>query len=50
MAKLSIDFHITKRYWCSAMLGAGALVIRLGVDIDKVCACIVKYGFKIEVT
>lgn len=48
MAKVTLEFRVTQRYWCAAMLAVGALAIDLGADPDKIAAWIVKYGIKLE--
>lgn len=49
MAKIIVEFRVTQRYWCVAMLAIGAFAIKLGADEEKICAWIVKYGMKLEV-
>lgn len=48
MATITIEIRASRRWWCGAILVAGAAAIRMGANPDRVAAWIVKYGMKIE--
>lgn len=50
MAKIISEFRVTQRWWCATMIAIGAFAIELGADEENVCAWIVKYGMKLEVS